>query len=57
MNDEQAKAIQWWTYLLKGKDESHLRAWYKDILKSKGYREAETFKKNVNEINGKEIMQ
>ena len=55
MNDKE-KLEQWWRYLLAGIMHAHAKAWYSEILKTKGYDEAELFKRRVNYINRKIIL-
>ena len=56
MIEEHLKDLQWWTYLLRGIHEAHKKAWYSELLKTKGYDEAELFKRRVNYINKKQVL-
>ncbi len=56
MTDRQEKDLAWWSHLTKGKDYQHLEAWRREIVRTKGSKEAELFVKRVNYVNGKKVL-
>ena len=50
------KEITWWSYLLKGISYNHALAWYREIKRTQSQEEADLFKKRVNWINKKNIL-
>lgn len=54
MNKEEQ--IQWWSYLVKDITYEHAKNWYSEIKRTKGFEEADLFKRRVNYINSRKIL-
>ena len=56
LTEAQKQEIQWSRYLVEGINYNHALNWYNEIKRTKGQKAANEFKKRVNWINERKIL-